>query len=75
MPIAAKEVMYRVTTVVPVECPICQFTTFGGSEVAFNDVCNHIITAHGLPCLHVGQESFDGNYGKPWHATVAVFGR
>jgi hypothetical protein len=75
MPIVAKEQMYRISTNERVDCPVCQFTTYGGDAVAFSDVCNHILREHGLKCLHVGQETTSGSNGGPYHYTVAVFGK
>lgn len=75
MPIAAKQVMYRLSTNESIRCPICQFTTYGGDTLAFDDVCNHIIKEHKLHCLHVGQETSRNNDGHPWHSTVAIFGK
>lgn len=58
MPALAKEQMIRLSTgVTPFACPICQYTTYGGTSSAFNDVCNHILLQHKLSCLHVGQET------------------
>ncbi len=76
MPILAKDELYRITTgELPVKCPICPFETYGGSSLAFNDVCNHVMTKHSLPCLHVGQESDTDSDGKRRRNTVAVFGK
>jgi hypothetical protein len=75
MPIIAKERMYRLSTNETVACPICGFTTYGGDEVAFSDVSNHILQEHKLKCLHVGQESRLSDSGGLAHSTVAVFGK
>jgi hypothetical protein len=76
VPIAAKDVMYRITTaLLPIDCPICHYTTYGGSSAAFNDVCNHLLTEHKLPCLHVGQETDMDSDGKLHQSTAAIFGR
>jgi hypothetical protein len=40
----------------------------------FDEACNHLMKAHGLKCLHVGQQTENDSNGKPWHSTVAVFG-
>lgn len=75
MPGVAKEQIFRLTTAVtPFRCPLCQFTTYGGSSSAFNDVSNHILREHKLKCLHVGQEThWSGD--EPSHSTVIVFGK
>ncbi|MFA5907297.1 MAG: hypothetical protein WC815_00815 [Vicinamibacterales bacterium] len=51
-----------------------------GESVGFNDSgdlapsINHYIEQHGYSLLHVGQQSSNGNDGKPYHHTVAVLG-
>jgi hypothetical protein len=74
MPVVAKQEMYRLSTDGTLVCPISGFTTYNGDSVAFNDVCNHILSEHKLKCLHVGQETHHGDHG-PWHDTIAVFGK
>ena len=67
--------MFRLSTgATPFARPICQYTTYGGTSSAFNDVCNHILQQHRLRCLHVGQETHASG-DTPWHDTVAVFGK
>ena len=42
---------YQITTsVLPIECPICQFTVHEGAASAFKDVCRHLMDEHGLTC-------------------------
>jgi hypothetical protein len=74
MPVVAEEEMFRLSTDERIECPVCQFTRYGGDTLAFSDVCNHILKEHNLKCLHVGQETTSGENG-PSHHTVAVFGK
>ena len=73
LPIATKFIVY-VSTNEGTGCPIegCDF--FIGLE-KFQESCNHLLQKHGLKCLHVGQETSHDNEGKPWHSTVAVFGK
>ena len=75
MQAAAKEIIIRISTNETVSCRLCEFNPYGGSSVAFEDVCNHLMKDHGLICLHVGQETTHGPGGHPWHSTVAVFGK
>ena len=74
MPVIAKQQIFRLSTNENIRCPICDYTTYAGNELAFNDVCNHLLQEHKLKCLHVGQETRSSESG-PWHSTVAVFGR
>lgn len=42
----------------------------------FDEACNHLINAHGLKCLHVGQQTKQNSEdGSPWHTTVTVFSK
>ena len=75
MPAAAKEVIVRISTNETISCKLCDYTPYGGSSAAFDDVCNHLMNEHGLACLHVGQETTHGGDGLPWQSTVAVFGK
>lgn len=72
----AKEVMYWISTNGSIRCPLCDFNPPYGplSTAAFAPMATHIMEEHGLPCLHVGQETEQGSDG-PVHATVAVFGK
>jgi hypothetical protein len=51
---------------------LCRGVSLGGDD--FEKGCNHLIQEHGMKCLHVGQESDEGDDGL-WHFTVAVFGK
>jgi hypothetical protein len=75
MPVLAKQIIRRISTNETVSCKLCDFTPYGGSGAAFDDVCNHLMKEHGLKCLHVGQETTHGTDSQPWHSTVAVFGK
>jgi hypothetical protein len=74
MPTIAKELMVYVSTDEWKGCPMtgCEFYMGSGK---FEESCNHLLQAHGLKCLHVGQETGEDSSGKPWHKTVAVFGK
>jgi hypothetical protein len=41
----------------------------------FEDSCNHLISEHGLRCLHAGSETHFEQSTSPAIATVAVFGK
>ena len=43
MQAAAKEIIIRISTNETVSCRLCDFTPYGGSSVAFEDVCNHLM--------------------------------
>ena len=72
MPKIASQVIARVSSDVSGGCPLCN-TRLDGTE-KFADACNHLMQAHKLKCLHVGQETSADADGKPWHSTVAIFG-
>jgi hypothetical protein len=74
MPVVAKELIVYVSTNESRACPMpgCKFYLNGEN---FDGSCNHLLKAHGLKCLHVGQETGRDDEGKPWHSTVAVFGK
>lgn len=74
MPVLAKEVLVKVTTGIGTRCRFCD-TFLDGSRERFEDSCEHLMKEHGLKCLHVGQETDRDDEGKPWHNTVAVFGK
>jgi hypothetical protein len=74
MPKIASQRIVRVSTNGGRSCSLCngQFQIDGIEN--FDASCNHLMQAHNLKCLHVGQETVDGHDGKPWQTTVAVFG-
>jgi len=73
MPKLASKIIITVSSNVGAGCPLCN-DFFMGLE-KFDESCNHLMQQHKLKCLHVGQETSHDNDGKPWHSTVAVFGR
>jgi hypothetical protein len=73
MPPLGKEIIVYVSTNEGRSCPLegCNFTL---DMDTFQENCTHLLQ-HGLMCLHVGQETTYDSDGKPWHNTVAVFGK
>jgi hypothetical protein len=53
-------------------CPFCTEGLDGIDD--FVKSAGHLQQAHGLSCLHVGQETTTDNEGRPYHTTVAIFG-
>jgi hypothetical protein len=52
-------------------CPFCD-----GTPLEFEQACNHLITVHGLICVHFGSESQrDEHTDARTQSTVAVFRR
>jgi hypothetical protein len=72
MPALASKIMVKVSSDVGEKCPLCDFFMKGSEQ--WQEACNHLL-AHGLKCIHVGQESMHDNDGKLYHNTVAVFGK
>jgi hypothetical protein len=72
MPIAS-EIIVKVSSDEYKNCPMCSGEQLDGKD-RFEQACNHVLS-HGLKCLHVGQETTPDDNGKPWHSTVAVFGK
>jgi hypothetical protein len=73
MPPIASEFIIYISTHEEKPCPMeaCDFWLGRG----FEESCNHLLRDHGLPCLHIGQETRRDNSGNPSHRTVAVFGK
>jgi hypothetical protein len=65
-----KKVMVQLSSNISRACPLCQTFSIDGDQMESS--MNHML-AHGLKCLHVGQETIADDQGKPWHTTVAVF--
>jgi hypothetical protein len=71
MPVIAEEKIVCIYSNYTKQCPLCSFMLNYGQ---FEESCNHLMEAHDLKCLHVGQESGQSSDG-PWANTVAVFGK
>ena len=51
------------TDVLPIVCPICQFTVHDGNAIAFTAVCRHVMDEHGLTCtLSRGEGELKSGY-------------
>jgi hypothetical protein len=72
MPLAEK-MMVKISSNESRRCPECNEMLHAGETEEFQNTCNHLL-AHGLKCLHVGQETITGDDG-PWQTTIAVFGK
>jgi hypothetical protein len=67
-------IMVHISTAFKKPCPFCADVEIGLER--FEESCNHLISAHGLTCLHVGSETHrDNDTGALIHSTVAVFSR
>jgi hypothetical protein len=69
----ATEIIVHVSTAESKVCPICKEVPIGAGQ--FEHSCNHLISEHGLTCLHVGSETHFETSVSPAIATVAVFGK
>jgi hypothetical protein len=65
--------MVYVSTAVRKLCPFCEEVAIGLDD--FEESCNHLISEHGMICLHVGSETDRDDDGALIHSTVAVFSR
>jgi hypothetical protein len=70
----ASQIIVRVSSNEMRQCPLCRNADLDGIK-GFEAACNHLLQGHKLKRLHVGQETINDQDGKPWHTTVAVFGK
>ena len=74
MAVLASEIIVMVSSNEDRLCPLCHdFSLYGTKD--WEGSCNHLLLAHGLKCIHVGQETAPSLDGSPYHNTVAVFGK
>lgn len=71
---AAKQILVHISTNVGRACPLCTEGPNLLGDDYFEKMSNHLL-AHGLTCIHVGQETINSSDGKPWQTTVGVFGK
>lgn len=68
-----KERLIKVSSNEAFPCPLCERgVQLDGGDL--RETAAHLFQ-HGLKCVHVGQETTQDDDGKPWHSTVAVFGK